>query len=135
MARAVGSRLGRSALPASILASLLLTSSALRAAEPPEPSGESNETWWGPDKALHLGVSLALGAIGYGLGVWAFDDRWAATGFGASLAIGLGATKEALDAAGLGEPSWQDFAWDVVGVSLGIGVSVTFDAALRGPER
>jgi putative lipoprotein len=105
-------------------------------AEPPpsEPAGAA-DAWFGPDKALHMGVSLALAAIGYGVGVWAFDERWAATCMGASVGLGLGATKEALDAAGLGEPSWQDFAWDVVGVTLGVGLSVTFDAALRGPER
>jgi putative lipoprotein len=94
----------------------------------PEP-----DPWFGPDKALHFGVSFALASGGYALGVSTTDERWAGVLIGGGLALGLGATKEGLDAAGLGHPSWRDMAWNVVGVALGLGVSVAFDAALRGP--
>jgi len=95
------------------------------------PTG--GDAWWGQDKALHFSLSLGIAAAGYGLSVWALDDRFAATGLSAGATIALGAAKEGLDAAGLGEPSWKDFAWDVVGTALGVGISLTFDAALRGP--
>jgi putative lipoprotein len=109
---------------------LTLPCASLRAEE---PAGDS-DPWFGPDKAAHFGVTFGLSAAGYGAGVAAFDERWAAITLGSSVALGLGALKEALDAAGLGQPSWKDIAWDVLGTALGIGVSLTFDAALRGPE-
>jgi putative lipoprotein len=115
-----------------LFACALLTSGA---AAQSEPAVEAPEPWWGTDKALHFGSCVGLSVLGYGLGIWAFDDRLAAASLGTGLAVGLGATKEALDAAGLGDPSWKDFTWDVVGAVLGVGLSLTFDAALRGPEK
>ncbi len=91
------------------------------------------DPWFGPDKALHFGAGFGLSVGGYALGVASFDSRWAGVALGAGIALGLGAAKEGLDAAGLGTPEWQDFVWDVVGTALGLGVAVTFDAALRGP--
>ena len=38
---------------------------------------------------------------------------------------------------GMRNPDWQreyEIAWDVMGALLGVGVSLTFDAALRGPR-
>ncbi|MBW2526978.1 MAG: hypothetical protein JRI23_22545, partial [Deltaproteobacteria bacterium] len=78
------------------------------------------------------GFGLSVG--GYAVGRIAFDERWAAAGLGAGLSIGLAAGKEGLDAAGWGTPSWQDFVWSFIGAALGLGTSVTFDAALSGPE-
>jgi uncharacterized protein YfiM (DUF2279 family) len=69
------------------------------------------------------------------VGVAVFEERWAALLLGAGVALGLGALKEGLDAAGLGHPSAKDFVWDVVGTAFGLGVALAFDAALRGPER
>lgn len=105
----------------------LTTASPARADAPDDP-------WWGPDKALHLTAGFGLSAVAYAIGLLAFDDRWAATGLGGGVAIGLGAGKEGVDALGLGTPSWKDFTWTVVGAALGLGTSLTFDAALRGPE-
>jgi uncharacterized protein YfiM (DUF2279 family) len=113
----------------------LLAAASLTASQPVcAQSTAAGESWWGPDKALHLTAGFGLSAGGYVVGRLAFDDRLAATGFGAGLAIGLAAGKEGLDAAGLGTPSWQDFVWSVVGTALGLGASITFDAALTGPE-
>ncbi len=66
-------------------------------------------------------------------GALGFDDRWIGVAFGAGLGLLVGATKEGLDAAGLGTASGKDFLWTALGTVLGIGVSITFDAALRGP--
>jgi putative lipoprotein len=110
----------------------VLTVAGARADTGPAASRDP-DPWFGSDKAAHFGAAFVVGCGGYGLGVAALEDRWAGVGLGATLAIGLGAVKEGLDAAGLGRPSLKDFAWDVVGALLGVGVSLTFDAALRGP--
>ena len=123
-----------SRLAAATLAAALLTASATSArAEPPTPDPDP-DPWFGSDKALHFGAGFGLAAGGYGFGAWAFEDRWSALAFGAGLTVALGAGKEGLDAAGLGEASWKDFVWDLVGGTLGLGVALSFDAALRGPE-
>ncbi len=104
-------------------------SSAARADTPsPDP-----DPWFGADKALHFGAGAGLSAGGYAAGIIGLDNRWGALAIGSGLALTAGAAKEGLDAAGLGQPSWRDFVWTVVGTALGVGVSVTFDAALRGP--
>jgi putative lipoprotein len=92
------------------------------------------DPWFGPDKALHFGVAFGLSTAGYGIGVAAFDERWAGLLLGGGVTLGLAAAKEGFDAAGLGTPSGKDFLWGVVGTALGLGVSITFDAALRGTE-
>lgn len=92
------------------------------------------DPWFGPDKALHFGVSFAVASSGYALGAATTDTRWVGVLVGAGLSLSLGGGKEALDSLGFGEPSYRDFAWDVVGTALGIGVSLAFDAALRGPS-
>ena len=78
-------------------------------------------------------MGTGLGGGGYAIGVVGFDERWAGVAFGAGLGLALGGIKEALDAAGLGTPSYKDFIWTVVGTGLGVGVAIAFDAALRGP--
>lgn len=91
------------------------------------------DPWFGIDKALHFSAGAGLGAGGYTAGALAFDDRWIGVAFGAGLGLVVGASKEAIDATGLGTPSYKDFIWTAVGTVLGVGVSITFDAALRGP--
>jgi len=116
----------------SLACAAALTLSGSAAAQPsPDPDPDP---WFGTDKALHFGAGLGFSALGYGIGALAFDDRWAAVGLGTGLALAVGGAKEGLDAAGLGSPSWRDFVWVGVGAVLGVGVSVTFDAALRGAE-
>jgi putative lipoprotein len=97
-------------------------------------SSGSTDPWFGADKALHFTAGFGLAVGGYTVGALTLDDRWAAAGLGATIAVGVGAAKEGLDAAGLGTPSWKDFTWDIIGTALGIGVSLAFDAALRGPN-
>lgn len=114
---------------AAALALLLLPAGAARADEPPADP----DPWFGVDKALHFAAGAGLGGGGYGLGVLAFDERWAGVAFGAGLGLALAGLKEGLDAAGLGTPSYKDFIWGLLGTSLGVGVAIAFDAALRGP--
>jgi putative lipoprotein len=92
------------------------------------------DPWFGPDKALHFGAGFGIGVGGYVAGAGLLDNRWAGLGLGLGLAALIGGVKEGIDAAGAGQPSWKDFVWDVVGGALGVGVSLSFDAALRGTE-
>jgi uncharacterized protein YfiM (DUF2279 family) len=89
------------------------------------------DPWWGPDKALHLGVSagLSLGAgwILHRLGAPAPVDLAAGSG----LALLLGAAKEGADRLGLGTPSWRDFTWDAVGCACGFLVGLALEALER----
>ncbi len=52
--------------------------------------------------------------------------------FGAGAGILAGAGKELLDLAGFGDPSWRDFAWDVIGTIVGVGLAVAVDVSARG---
>lgn len=99
-----------------------------RAADPPDP-----DPWFGRDKGLHFAVSAGLAVGGYGFGALAVDDVAARVAIGASIALGAGVAKEILDAAGFGDPSFRDLAWDLAGTAVGIGFAVTFDLALRQP--
>jgi len=83
------------------------------------------------DSALHFGASIGLSLVGYGTGMALFDDRMAAVLSGVSLALSMGASKEALDAAGAGTPEWRDMSWDLAGAVVGVALTVTFDVALR----
>jgi len=101
---------------------------------PSVPSPDPDpDPWFGTDKALHFGAGFGIGVGGYALGAGVFDERWAGLGFGLGLTMLIGGLKEGIDATGVGDPSWKDFVWDVLGGALGVGVSMTFDAALRGP--
>jgi len=119
------------------LSSAMAVTPTAAAADPvpsPDPVPSDPDPWFGTDKALHLTAAFGLSAGGYALGVATLEERWAGMLLGGGIALGLGALKEGLDAAGLGHPSAKDFVWDVVGTALGLGVALTFDAALRGPE-
>lgn len=62
----------------------------------------TRDRWTGPDKNDHAVIGLAIGAAA----TFQTRDPWA--GFG--LAVAAGAAKEAIDRAGGGACSWQDFA-------------------------
>jgi uncharacterized protein YfiM (DUF2279 family) len=91
-----------------------------------------DDPWWGLDKAEHLAATSVIAGGGYAVGtaIWSERSRAVALGIGAALAAG--AAKEALDAAGLGHPSWKDFAWDAIGALCGVGLAVTFDIGVHG---
>jgi putative lipoprotein len=90
------------------------------------------DPFWGRDKALHFAFAGAIAGAGYGVTTAATPDRWKAFAVGGAAAVGAGALKEGLDAAGLGDPSWKDFAWDVIGAACGLGVAWALDVAVHG---
>ena len=104
----------------------------LARAEPPEPADP--DPWLAPDKALHFGASAAIAGGGYAFGALLFEDYAPRVGLGIGLALTAGVTKEALDAAGLGRPSFRDLAWDVLGTAVGAGIALAIDAAIREPR-
>jgi putative lipoprotein len=107
-----------------------LAVAAASIAKPARASGD--DPFWGPDKALHFGVAGAIAGTGYAVTTAATPDRWKAFAVGGAAAVGAGALKEGLDAAGLGDPSWKDFAWDVIGAACGLGVAWALDVAVHG---
>lgn len=88
------------------------------------------DDWTGTDKVLHFGVSAGIAGGAYGVSSLALEDRWARAAVGGGSAILVGAGKELYDLAGHGDPSWKDFAWDVLGALLGVGVAFSIDLAL-----
>lgn len=90
-----------------------------------------SDPWFGPDKALHFGVSAGVSSLGYGLAALATDSMgWRiVAGLGAGVLLGAG--KELLDLAGFGVPSWKDMAWDVIGSVVGVLVAVCVDWICR----
>jgi uncharacterized protein YfiM (DUF2279 family) len=98
-----------------LLVFVLLAGSAARA----------EDAWWAPDKALHFGFSAGI-AVGVGAATHLLVRQGplveAGVATGATLIIGAG--KELLDLAGLGTPSWKDFAWDAIGCAVGVLVWV-----------
>ena len=88
------------------------------------------DPWFGPDKALHFGLSVALSAGGYAASsVW-LDTRTERAIAGATFSLTLGAGKELWDLSGHGDPSWRDFTWDLVGTGVGVALAVAADALL-----
>jgi putative lipoprotein len=107
------------------LGTTLLSSSAL--ASDPDP-------WFGPDKALHFGLSLALSAGGYAASSIWLDTRPERAIAGGTFSLTLGAGKELWDLSGHGDPSWRDFTWDVIGTGVGLALAVAGDALLSAKQ-
>ena len=108
-------------------AALLIASTPALAAPPsvdPDP-------WFGRDKALHFGVSAGVAGAGYGLSALGTPDIRIRIAFGAGAGVVVGAMKELIDLTGVGDPSWKDFAWDVIGTVVGVGIAVSIDLAVR----
>lgn len=116
--------------------SLVLALAALFAARPAraQQAAADPDPWFGPDKALHAGASAVIAGGGYAVGALVWDDYAGPIALGSGLALGAGVAKESLDAAGLGDPSWRDLAWDVIGTAIGIGISVLVHAAVRAGD-
>jgi putative lipoprotein len=94
---------------------------ASAAASDPDP-------WFGPDKALHFGVSAALAAGGYAASSAWLDTRGERALAGGAFSLSLGAGKELWDLSGHGDPSWRDFTWDVIGTAAGLALAVAVDS-------
>jgi putative lipoprotein len=95
----------------------------------------AEDDWFGTDKVLHFGVSVALSGGGYAASALVFDRKWERATAGAAFSLTLGATKELYDLAGHGDASWKDFTWDVVGTAVGTGIALLVDVAVSGSNR
>ncbi|HYQ43350.1 MAG TPA: hypothetical protein VER11_15320 [Polyangiaceae bacterium] len=110
------------ALAAPLVLALALVSRPAAAGEP--------DPWFGPDKALHFGVSMGLAAGGYAaVSPW-LDSRAQRALAGGAFSLTLGAGKELWDLAGHGDPSFRDFTWDVLGTAAGVALAVGVDALI-----
>lgn len=101
----------------------------------PQARADDPDPWFGRDKALHFGACSVIAAGGYTIGASAFDARYKALILGGAAAIAAGTGKELADMAGLGDPSWRDFTWDLVGTVVGLGLAWGIDLAARGTGR
>jgi putative lipoprotein len=117
---------GRQRLIAIASIAATLTASPFCAAADPDP-----DPWFGRDKLLHFGVSAAIAAGGYGLGKATIGGYAGPAILGSSLSLAAGATKELIDLAGYGDPSWRDLTWDVVGAAVGTGLCLGIDAIVH----
>lgn len=109
-----------------VLVAVVAASADARAA-PPDP-----DPWLGRDKVLHFGASATLAGSGYAIGAPLLECRGHALIMGASIALGLGITKEVLDATGLGDPSWKDLTWDAIGTVTGLALAWSIDLLVQG---
>jgi len=114
----------------------LAAAAALVAALVSRPAlAQDQDPWFGPDKALHFGVSLGLAAGGYAASSPWLESRGGRALAGSAFSLTLGAGKELWDLAGHGDPSWRDFTWDVLGTAAGIALAVGIDALVsRGSD-
>jgi len=102
-----------------VLAAALVSTTA-HAADP--------DPWFGPDKALHFGISVGLSAGGYGVSSLFLPKPYERAIAGGTFSLALGAGKELYDLSGHGDPSWKDFTWDVAGTAVGLGIALLVDA-------
>ncbi|MBC8133604.1 MAG: hypothetical protein H7X95_11535 [Deltaproteobacteria bacterium] len=85
------------------------------------------DPWLGADKALHFSACAAIAGGSYGVAAAVTDNRRWRLVTGALSGLAAGATKEAIDASGAGDPSWRDFTWDVIGTATGVAMAAAID--------
>lgn len=96
---------------------------------------QSNDPWWGRDKALHLSVSAALSSAGYAASSLVLDQPWQRASAGAAFALSLGIGKEIRDSMGYGQASYKDLMYDVAGTALGLTLAYLVDWATAEPKQ
>ncbi len=106
-----------------VLAVALPGARAARAADP--------DPWFGPDKALHFGVSAVLASGGYGATALFTPDRRVRLAVGGGFAFSVGIAKELWDLSGHGDASWRDLTWDAVGTVTGLAFAAAVDWTMQ----
>lgn len=91
------------------------------------------DDWWGSDKALHLGVSVGLGAAAYSIGALLSERQVDRVAAGVLGALTAGVLKELADGLGLGQPSLKDLTWDLIGAATGALVGWLVDRFVITP--
>jgi putative lipoprotein len=100
----------------------------LARADEPDP-------WLSRDKAFHFDVAAGVAAGTYAISAaYLVDARWKAIAIGGGVTLALGGVKEGLDALGLGDPSWKDFTWDVIGAVAGLAIAWGVDVLVGGVD-
>ena len=125
-------RRARAPLLLAALALGTVWASSMRQAAAAGPAKVDPDPWFGRDKAMHFGACAGISMVSYGLTALASNDVRMRFIFGAGAGIAAGGGKELLDMTGSGDPSWRDFAWDVAGTVVGVGIAITIDLAVRG---
>lgn len=105
------------------LALAILSSTVVRA----------DDDWGGPDKVLHFSASAGIAVAAYTGSMFLTDDVRLRIALSSGVALLAGTAKELADLAGLGTPSWKDFAWDVLGTFTGVVTALLFDQLLISP--
>jgi putative lipoprotein len=106
-------------LAVALLVACLLDPGSSRAADP--------DPWFGRDKALHFTATATLASGGYGAAAALGDNRRWRFVTGATVGLGAGIAKEALDATGAGDASWRDLTWDAIGTATGLALAALID--------
>lgn len=85
------------------------------------------DRWWGPDKELHLYASAGLASTSWWFAKSLRLSDPVASACALSLTLLVGGAKELVDLTGLGDPSWKDFAWDVIGAVVGVVLGLVIE--------
>ena len=109
------------------LRGVLATMAALAASCLLPRTAKASDDWWGSDKALHFGVSVALSSAGYAASALVLDEPWQRALAGGAISLGEGAAKEDYDGVSGGDPSRKEFAWDSAGSFVGASISLSVD--------
>ena len=92
-----------------------------------------DDPWLAPDKTLHFSLSAGLAVGAYAAATFVTDDQRLRFVLASGVALAAGAAKELADLAGLGHPSWRDFAWDLIGTFTGALTALLLDHLLGTP--
>jgi len=91
------------------------------------------DSWWGTDKALHLGVSVGLAASATAVTAAWIEDPLERAAIGVVSSLTLGVAKELFDGLGLGEASFRDLTWDLIGSVIGASLAWVVERWIVAP--
>ena len=97
------------------------------------PKTATADSWWGTDKAAHLGVGTALGAVSYGF-LWSFGENpsWLRFTVANALALVPALGKEIYDETRDNNYfSGKDLVWSWIGILIGTGVMLAVDLVTK----
>jgi uncharacterized protein YfiM (DUF2279 family) len=92
------------------------------------------DPWFGTDKALHFGGAAVISGSGYAFAAAAFEDPVPRFLIGGGLGLIAASAKELADLAGLGQPSWKDWAWSAAGAGFGVLVAWLIQKTVEVPQ-
>jgi uncharacterized protein YfiM (DUF2279 family) len=81
------------------------------------------DSWWGTDKALHFGISVGVAASATAVTALWIDAPLERAAIGALSSLTVGVAKELFDSLGLGQASFRDLTWDLIGSVIGAALA------------